>query len=116
MTTVDVEFLIIGDDYKADNERTINFTFDAIPDFTLAAVGKMGFDNDEDSLLVEGGTLTDNEDGTWTVSFEIDQADTTGLTPGNYNWSIEISEGGEEVTVGRNDTKVEQIKWVEKYT
>lgn len=111
-----VNYLIIGDDYKGDNDRSIDLTFDAISDFTTAAIGKLGFTSRDDSLLVTGGVVVDNEDGTWTVSFEIDQADTAGLTPGSYNWSVEISQGGEEITVGRNETKVEQIQWVEKHT
>jgi hypothetical protein len=105
--------LIIGDDYKVANGREISFEFDAITGFTIGtAIGKFGGKKTGSEtvnfFLVTTGTsaITDVGGGRWKVVFEVDQTDTATKSPGPYDWSVEIAQGGEEITVGRNgDTR-----------
>lgn len=111
--------LIIGDDYLADNGRALEWTFDAIVDFTVAAVGKFGLVNSEDATEVylnSTGDVTEVSSGVWKVSFDIPADALTSLTPGYYDWSVSIEEDSVAVTVSRNRQNKTRVKLVEKQT
>lgn len=122
MATERVPYLVIGDDYKFIDGRSISLTFNEIDGFTIGNCdAKLGFahsdTNDDASMTTTDYQLSDNNDGTWTVHFDIDKTQTENvLTQGNYHWSIEISESGEEITVAKSVNKSDRISWLNKQT
>lgn len=110
--------LVIGDDYLGVHSRGITVDFCAIPEFTIGSVeAKMGFDDSEGhTLIVTGGTVTDNEDGTWKAQIDITKVQSATLTPGIYDWSVEVTEGGYEYTVAKSINSRTKIRWVAKQT
>lgn len=112
------KILVIGDDYLATNGRSITVDFCEIDNFTPASCeAKLGFDDGEgNTLLITGGVVTDNGDGTWKASVDITNVESSTLEAGDYNWSLEVSESGVEYTVARNRLQNQRIKWVDKQT
>lgn len=115
--------IIIGDDYKVANGREYSWEFDAITGFTLGvATGKFGAkkpgSETTNFFLVTclAAAITDLGGGRWKVVFEIDQNDTNSLAPGSYDWSVEIVQSGEEVTIARNADTRTQVKLLRKQT
>lgn len=112
--------IIIGDDYKVSNSRAFEWTFEAIDNFTPASCsvkfgGKLPNDQTE-AFLVEDGTVSNLGGGLWKAVVELDKDDTEGLTAGLYDWSVEVTEGGEEVTIARNNSNNTRVRLVEKQT
>lgn len=112
------KIIVIGDDYLAVNGKSITTDFDAIANFTVGdCEAKMGFDDGKgNTLIVTGGDVTDNGDGTWKASIDITKTQTGTLSPGNYDWSIEIVDGGTEYTVAMSLIPQDKLKVVAKQT
>ena len=107
--------IIIGDDYLAANGRAFEWTVDAPSGFTAAtSTCYFGGAYSTHEWLVQG-TVTDNGDGTWDLSFDLGRTDTEGLIPSKiYNWSVEVRNAlGTEITRVRSGR---QVSLVEKYT
>jgi hypothetical protein len=115
----DLLFLIIGDDYLASNNRALEWSFDAIVDFTTSAVGKLGMVNSEnatETYLNSTGVVSEISAGVWKVSFDIPATALTSLTPGYYDWSVSIEEDSVAVTIVRNRQNKTRVKLIEKQT
>lgn len=111
--------LIIDDDYLAANGRALEWTFTGITGFTTSATGKFGLEKANDptkTAIVTGGVVTDEGGGTWKVSFDILNTDLTALTPGEYEWSVEISEGGVLITTIKNQQNKTRVTLLAKQT
>lgn len=111
--------LVLGDDYKQSNSRSLDWEFDAIPGFSIgSADGKLGIKLNDVGLLVnaDSSRVTDLGGNRWKVSFDIDQVDWGGMAPGYYDYSAEIHQGGEEVTIVRNQNQRSRVLLVEKQT
>lgn len=115
--------IIIGDDYKIANDRQITFQFAAITGFTVGTcTGKFGAKHnatpsvDLFSVTASTSAITDIGGGMWQVIFEIDKDVTAALKPGSYDWSAEIVEGGEEVTVVKNTKTSSRLRLIAKQT
>ena len=111
--------LIIDDDYLAANGRALEWTFDGITGFTTSATGKFGLEKANDptkAAIVTGGVVTDEGGGTWKVSYDIENTDLTALTPGEYDWSVEISEGGVLITTIKNQQNKTRVTLLAKQT
>ncbi len=114
--------IIIGDDYNDANNRAFIWEFDAIPGFSIGSCdGRFGVEHPEASVqkfLVDSGTanITDVGGGRWQVKFEVDKAVTQNLIEGAYDYSVEIHESGEEITVARNLTPRDRVRLVTKQT
>lgn len=112
--------LIIGDDYAATNARDLNWTVPAVTGATAAAsTCKLGFkDNDSSEAFTVDGTVSDNGDGTWKLSFDIAASDTQGvITENEFEWSVELTDdSGNELTLVHNDGDNSKASWIEKQT
>ena len=116
-TPTDVTQLVIGDDYLAANGRALTATFCEPSNMTPAeCTARLGFANSQDTLVITGGVVADNDDGTWSVQFSWNDTDTQSLTPGRYDWSIEIVQGTTEITVAKSISYETRIDWVTKQT
>lgn len=115
-----LEYIVLGDDYNAANDRAFEWTFPAIAGFTVAATGKFGGELPNATTaqvwLITNGIVTDEGSGMWKVAFDLDKAVTEDLAEGNYDWSVEIVEGGEEVTIAQNLQTHTRVKLIEKQT
>jgi len=111
--------LILETDYLAANGRALEWSFDEITGITTSATGKFGL---KDALTGTGvyvnstGTVTDLGGGTFKVSFNITNTALNGLTPGKYDWSVEVLEGSYKITVARNRQIKTRVDIVEKQT
>lgn len=116
--TTEASELVIGDDYRGIHSKGLTVTFCAIPNFTVAGCeAKMGFaDDNGNTLIVTGGSVTDNGDGTWTAEIDITKTESATLPAGIYSWSVEITEGGYEYTVAKSINTQTKIRWVAKQT
>lgn len=112
-----LEELVLGDDYLTSNGRALEWTFPAIAGFTTSATGKLGLRSDcNNELILTNGVVTDVGGGDWKVTFDVLGTDTENLTPGNYDWSVEITQGGVEVTIAKNTMVRTMTRMVEKQT
>ena len=93
--------IFIGDDYLVGAGRAFEWIIDARTGYSAGtATCLFGGSNAVlgTSWLV-GGSVIDNLDGTWTLSFDLDKNDTGALLPGFYQWSVELANpNGDEVT------------------
>lgn len=115
----DLVELIKDTDYLAANGRALIWSFDEITGITTSAVGRFGIENVDDGTEVyvnTTGTVTEPSAGEFQVSFDIPNAALTALTPGNYNWSVEVTEGSVKITIARNRQVRTQVEVVEKQT
>jgi hypothetical protein len=107
--------IIIGDDYLASNGRAFQWTFTPNSGFVAATSScKFGGSNaDGTSEWLVTGTVTDNGNGTWTISFDLPIATTATLLEGMHDWSAEcVSAGGIEITKKRSGKRVKVVrKW-----
>jgi hypothetical protein len=107
--------IIIGDDYLAANGRAFQWTFTPNSGFVAATSScKFGGSNASGtSTWLVTGTVTDNGNGTWTISFDLPLATTSTLLEGMHDWSAEcVSAGGIEITKNRSGKKVKVVrKW-----
>jgi len=115
----DLVELIKDTDYLAANGRALIWSFDEITGITTSAVGRFGIENVDDGTEVyvnTTGTVTEPSAGEFQVSFDIPNAALSALTPGNYNWSVEVTEGSVKITIARNRQVRTQVEVVEKQT
>lgn len=111
--------LILETDYLAANGRALEWTFDEITGITTSATGKFGL---KDALtgtevyVNTTGTVTDLGSGTFKVSFNITNTALNALSPGKYDWSVEVLEGSYKITVARNRQIKTRVDIVEKQT
>jgi hypothetical protein len=107
--------IIIGDDYLAANGRAFQWTFTPNSEFVAATSScKFGGSNaDGTSTWLVAGTVTDNGNGTWTISFDLPLSTTSTLLEGLHDWSVEcISVTNVEITKKRSGKKVKVVrKW-----
>jgi hypothetical protein len=107
--------IIIGDDYLAANGRAFQWTFTPNSGFVAATSScKFGGSNASGtSTWLVTGTVTDNGNGTWTISFDLPLATTSTLLEGLHDWSVEcISATNVEITKKRSGKKVKVVrKW-----
>jgi hypothetical protein len=93
--------ILIGDDYLAANGRAFQWVISERLGFVVGTMScKFGGSNAKtgDSWEV-AGSVTDNLDGTWTLSFDLPDTQTGELAEGLYRWSVEIiSADGANVT------------------
>lgn len=111
--------LILDTDYLAANGRALEWTFDQIPNITTAATGKFGLKNSENGTEVyinSSGAVTDLGGGTFKVSFDIANTALAGLSPEEYDWSVEVLEGSYKITIARNRQRKTRVNIVEKQT
>lgn len=103
--------IVIGDDYLAANDRAFEWTIDEITGIDVAqATCSFGGRYQSSSWLVTG-TVTDNLDGTWTLSFDLDASTTAALAPGYHEWSVEVTgQGGERITRVRYGQRVAVVE------
>lgn len=111
--------LILDTDYLAANGRALEWTFDQITGITTSATGKFGLKNSENGTEVyvnSSGAVTDLGGGTFKVSFDIPNTALTGLSPEEYDWSVEVLEGSYKITIARNRQRKTRVNIVEKQT
>ena len=111
--------LILETDYLAANGRALEWSFDEITGITTSATGKFGLKNaltGTEVYVNSTGTVTDLGGGTFKVSFNITNTALNGLTPGKYDWSVEVLEGSYKITVARNRQIKTRVDIVEKQT
>jgi hypothetical protein len=107
--------IIIGDDYLAANGMAFQWTFTPNSGFVAATSScKFGGSNASGtSTWLVTGTVTDNGNSTWTISFDLPLATTSTLLEGMHEWSAEcISATNVEITKKRSGKKVKIVrKW-----
>ena len=109
--------LVKSTDYKISQGKSIDVDFCQISGFTVGGcTGTLGFYSNSGSLIITDCTISDNADGTWKASFNIDQLDTADLPEARYDWQVEISENGEDVIVAQSDSEKTKINFVRKMT
>jgi len=111
--------LILETDYLAANGRALDWTFDEITGITTSATGRFGLTNSDDGTEVyvnTTGTVTDLGNGTFKVSFDITNTALDALSPGKYDWSVEVLEGSYKITIARNRQIKTRVDIVEKQT
>lgn len=111
--------LILDTDYLAANGRALEWTFDQITGITTSATGKFGLKNSENGTEVyvnSSGAVTDLGGGTFKVSFDITNTALAGLSPEEYDWSVEVLEGSYKITIARNRQRKTRVNIVEKQT
>ena len=115
----DLVELIKDTDYLAANGRALIWAFDEITGITTSATGRFGITNTDDGAEVyvnTTGTVTEPTAGNFQVSFDIINTAISALTPGNYDWSVEVIEGSVKITIARNRQVRTQVEVVEKQT
>lgn len=108
-----IEEIIIGDDYLAANGRAFSWTVDAVQGFVVGDCTCSFGGKYKDNAWLVTGSITDNGDDTWTLSFDLEASDTANLEPGEYRWSAQVKFNGKEVTKVKSDCTT---KLVEKQT
>lgn len=111
--------LVIGDDYLAANGRALEWTFSEISGITTSAVGRFGLADAATGTEVyqnTSGTVTEPTAGTFKVSFDIPKAALASLPPGDYNWSVQVTEGSYCITLAKNRQNRTRVKLVTKQT
>jgi hypothetical protein len=109
--------IIIGDDYKAVDNRAFVWTVPKPTSF-VAATSKCYFGcelNNANKFTVEGGVPVDNGNGTITLSFDLLRTVTQDLSCGSYRYSVSVHDAnGVEVT--RIHSLDKYVALVRKYT
>lgn len=107
--------IVIGDDYKAANGRAFAWTVAKPTSFTGPLKCYFGAEmNSSNKFRVEGG-VTDNLNGTLTLSHDLPKEVTQNLTCGNYKYSVEVCDAnGIEVT--RVHSLEKSVHLVKKFT
>lgn len=110
--------IIIGDDYLASRDRAFEWTIDAITGVSVGtATCKFGAAHPKKGSFIVDGTVSDNGDGTWKLSFDVTRSDTAELEEGEYEWSVEVRDSSSnEMTQVRNDGDCYKVKLLEKQT
>lgn len=118
-TDGDLLELIKDTDYLAANGRALEWTFDEITGITTSATGRFGVKNASDGTEVYvnlTGTVSDLGGGTFKVAFDIPNTAISTLTPGKYDWSVEVLEGSVKITIAKNRQFKTRVDIVEKQT
>lgn len=105
-----IEEIIIGDDYLAANGRAFEWVVDAVDGFVVGACTCSFGGKYKDNAWLVTGTITDNGDDTWTLSFDLEAADTATLEPGKYKWSVQVTHDGTEVTRVKGDCTTDLVE------
>lgn len=108
--------LVIGDDYLVSNSRAIIVNVCSVTGMTTAASAKIGFADNANTLEITGGVITDAGNGIWVIQFNVTKEQTASLPPGRYDWSVELSQSGKEITVAKSISYETKIQWVKKQT
>lgn len=114
-----LEELIIGDDYLSANGRALEWVFDEIAGITASGTAKFGLQDaitGEETYTNTTGAIEDLLDGTFKAIIEIPNTALTSLTPGNYDYSVEVSESSKKITIAKNRQIRTRVKVVEKQT
>lgn len=101
--------IVIGDDYLDSNGRAFEWTINAITGATAAAsTSQLGFSDHCGHSMIVDGDVSDNGDGTWTLTHEISATDfPTTISEGMYEWTVTVTVGsGAKISVARNSTPV----------
>lgn len=105
--------IIIGDDYLAANGRAFSWTVDEVQGFVVGSCTCSFGGKYKDNAWLVTGTITDNGDDTWTLSFDLPDTATADIEPGQYRWSVEVQHAGVVITRVKSDCTT---KLVEKQT
>lgn len=109
--------IVIGDDYLSANSRAFEFTITAIAGMSFgSAACKFGVFHSRKGSFSVSGTVTDAGDDEWLLSFDVPKEKTALLEPGEFDWSVEISQGASEITCNRNSTDCAKVAVVRKGT
>lgn len=114
-----LEELIIGDDYLLANGRALEWVFDEITGITTAGEVHFGLQDaltGDEVYVNTAGTITDLGDGTFKAIIEIPKAALTALTPGQYDYSVQVVEGTTEITIAKNRQIRTRVRLVAKQT
>ncbi|AMV34340.1 hypothetical protein VN12_19600 [Pirellula sp. SH-Sr6A] len=90
--------IIIGDDYLLANGRGFEWTVDEVTGFVAGSCTCTFGGKYKDNTWLVTGTVVDNEDGTWTLRFNLEDTDTANLEPGQYRWSVGVQYNGTVIT------------------
>ena len=96
-----------GDDYKASIGNAFAWSITARTGYVVAtSTCRFGGSNaTTGNSWNVAGTVSDNGDGTWKLSFDMNKTITAALGVGFYQWTVElINAGGDEVTEVYNAT------------
>ena len=103
--------IIIGDAYLAENGRAFAWDISPVTGFTVGGSSCRFGGKYKDSEWLVTGTVTDNGNGTWKLSFDLTEADTIALEAGIYDWSVEIrSTNTKRVTKVRSGKAVQVVE------
>lgn len=105
--------IIIGDDYLAANGRAFSWTVDEVQGFVVGSCTCSFGGKYKDNAWLVTGSIVDNGDDTWTLSFDLPDTATADLEPGQYRWSVEVQHAGVVITRVKSDCTT---KLVEKQT
>lgn len=111
--------ITIGDDYLKANSRAFSWTVDPVVGFSVASVavawgGRRRFGGVTSEFSGTGtATLVSSR---WLIECELPKAATEGLPAGFYDWSVELSVAGVEVTRIQNTTEGDRAVLLEKQT
>jgi hypothetical protein len=85
--------LIIGDDYLAANGRALVWEFDPIAGMDIGdATATLGVKRGPINVTWSGAVSVDGN-GQWQAAIEIENDEWVGITPGLYEYSLEIADG-----------------------
>jgi len=92
--------IVIGDDYLAANGRAFEWTISAIAGLSVGDLTcRFGLSDVSGNRGWIVGTVSDNGDGTWKLSFDIARSDLASLEPGEYDWSAGLVDvSGSQIT------------------
>ena len=110
--------IVIGDDYLATHGRAFEWTIASQTGVTAASAScKFGVKHCDKGSFIVDGTVTDNLDDTWTLSFDVTKTDTSSMAEGDYEWSVELLDSsGNEITRVRNNGDDYKVELVDKQT
>lgn len=111
--------ITIGDDYLIANSRSFSWTVDAVPGFSLGdvqvrwggSITKAGT-----RYTFEGTGSVDLVDDRWRIRCELLGSATEGKPSGAWDWSVELSVAGVEITKVQNVVEADRVRLIEKQT
>ena len=109
------EPIVIGDDYLAANNRAFTWTVNEITGLTAAGVStSFGIAHPTKGSFTVSGSVADNGDGTWLLSFDVPSTATAQCREGEYEWSVSINDAsGNHITKVRNNGDCYRVKLIE---
>jgi hypothetical protein len=111
--------ITIGDDYLIVNGRAFSWTVDAVPGFSIgevlvrwgASITKAGV-----RYSFQGTGAVDLVGDRWRVRCELLGSATEGKPAGAWDWSVELSVAGVEITKVQNVVEADRVRLIEKQT